>query len=138
MTNQPQEGGDEANKRNNKSMDKEHAKSEASSNPCGACKYIRRKCRTQFTIVHKVFGTNNVSKMLNVALDYHHEMVVSLLYEARARLIDLVYGCFSTMFLFNSIYALFTTHRLFSILIFLLWKKLKRNYLDSFIIIVKR
>ncbi|RDX68162.1 LOB domain-containing protein 20, partial [Mucuna pruriens] len=122
MADQPQEGGDEAtsrviNKCIGKGTDKKCAKSRASTPPCGACKYMKRKCCVQcvfapyfasdqgleqFAIVHKVFGANNVSKMLsNVALDQRHQMVVSLLYEARARLADPIYGCLSTIVSFQ-------------------------------------
>ncbi|RDX94988.1 LOB domain-containing protein 20, partial [Mucuna pruriens] len=105
------------NKRKGKGTNKEHPKSEVTSPPCGACKYIRRKCHiqcifapyfvsdqgsAQFAMVHKVFGINNVSKMLsNVALDHRHEVVASLLYEAQARLTDPVYGCLSAIVAFQ-------------------------------------
>lgn len=77
--------------------------------PCGACKFLKRKCWpqciyapyfdsdqgiTQFTMVHKVFGASNVSKLLqNIPLYKRRDAVNTLIYEALARLRDPVYGC---------------------------------------------
>lgn len=77
--------------------------------PCGACKFLRRKCVTgcifapyfdseqgaaHFAAVHKVFGASNVSKLL-VHIPAHKRLdaVVTICYEAQARLRDPVYGC---------------------------------------------
>ncbi|GLT75805.1 hypothetical protein SLA2020_475020 [Shorea laevis] len=83
------------------------------STPCGACKFLRRKCITgcifaphfgsdqgaaRFAAVHKVFGASNVSKLLlHIPLNRRHDAVVTISYEAQARLSDPVYGCVSTI-----------------------------------------
>ncbi|KAK7286579.1 hypothetical protein RJT34_21667 [Clitoria ternatea] len=85
----------------------------APSPPCGACKFLRRKClngcifapyfgsdqgAARFAAVHKVFGASNVSKLLlHIPTDRRHEAVVTISYEAQARLADPVYGCVSTI-----------------------------------------
>ncbi|GLJ32077.1 hypothetical protein SUGI_0645950 [Cryptomeria japonica] len=82
--------------------------------PCGACKFLRRKCingcifapyfgsdqgAARFAAVHKVFGASNVSKLLlHIPPHRRHEAVVTVCYEAQARLSDPVYGCVSTIF----------------------------------------
>ncbi|XP_030477118.1 LOB domain-containing protein 16-like [Syzygium oleosum] len=82
--------------------------------PCGACKFLRRKCaadcifapyfRTEqgparFAAIHKVFGASNVSKLLlHVPVADRCEAVVTIAYEAQARLRDPVYGCVSQIF----------------------------------------
>lgn len=81
--------------------------------PCGACKFLRRKCisgcifasyfgsdrgAALFAAVHKVFGASNVSKLLlHIPMNRRHEAVVTISYEAQARLSDPVYGCVSTI-----------------------------------------
>ncbi|XP_042512578.1 LOB domain-containing protein 20 [Macadamia integrifolia] len=81
--------------------------------PCGACKFLRRKCisgcifapyfgsdqgAARFAAVHKVFGASNVSKLLlRVPPNRRHDAVVTISYEAQARLSDPVYGCVSTI-----------------------------------------
>ncbi|GMN58414.1 hypothetical protein TIFTF001_027508 [Ficus carica] len=81
--------------------------------PCGACKFLRRKCisgcifaphfgsdqgAARFAAVHKVFGASNVSKLLlHIPVDRRHDAVVTISYEAQARLADPVYGCVSTI-----------------------------------------
>ena len=81
--------------------------------PCGACKFLRRKCiggcifapyfctdqgAAKFAAVHKVFGASNVSKLLsNIPANRRHEAATSISYEAQARLSDPVYGCVSTI-----------------------------------------
>ncbi|CAH8388305.1 unnamed protein product [Eruca vesicaria subsp. sativa] len=81
--------------------------------PCGACKFLRRKCvsgcifaphcgsdqgSARFAAVHKVFGASNVSKLLHhIPVNRRHEAVVTISYEAQARLSDPVYGCVSTI-----------------------------------------
>ncbi|XP_022147803.1 LOB domain-containing protein 20 [Momordica charantia] len=81
--------------------------------PCGACKFLRRKCvngcifaphfgsdqgAARFAAVHKVFGASNVSKLLlHIPVTRRHDAVVTISYEAQARLSDPVYGCVSTV-----------------------------------------
>ncbi|KAL3637031.1 hypothetical protein CASFOL_019330 [Castilleja foliolosa] len=81
--------------------------------PCGACKFLRRKCisgcifaphfgsdqgAARFAAVHKVFGASNVSKLLSHIPDnQRHDAVVTISYEAQARLSDPIYGCVSTI-----------------------------------------
>ncbi|VYS61346.1 unnamed protein product [Arabidopsis thaliana] len=82
--------------------------------PCGACKFLRRKCvadcvfapyfdsvegTSHFTAVHKVFGASNASKLLMmVPASRRLDAVVTLTYEALARLRDPVYGCVGHIF----------------------------------------
>ncbi|KAK1270559.1 LOB domain-containing protein 20 [Acorus gramineus] len=84
-----------------------------SGGPCGACKFLRRKCvggcvfapyfatdqgAARFAAVHKVFGASNVSKLLaRVPAARRHDAVATVSYEAQARLADPVYGCVSTV-----------------------------------------
>lgn len=84
------------------------------SSPCGACKFLRRKCATdcifapyftseqgpaRFAAIHKVFGASNVSKMLfNIPVADRCEAVVTIAYEAQARIKDPVYGCVSHIY----------------------------------------
>ncbi|GAB2234392.1 hypothetical protein Droror1_Dr00003643 [Drosera rotundifolia] len=79
--------------------------------PCGACKFLRRKCNNgcvfapyfgtdqgaaKFAVVHKVFGASNVSKLLaHIPVNRRHDAVVTISYEAQARLSDPVFGCVS-------------------------------------------
>ncbi|KAK4739152.1 hypothetical protein R3W88_002849 [Solanum pinnatisectum] len=85
----------------------------ASTAPCGACKFLRRKCingcvfapyfgsdqgAARFAAVHKVFGASNVSKLLlHIPANRRKDAVVTITYEAQARLSDPVYGCVSTI-----------------------------------------
>ncbi|XP_010274826.1 PREDICTED: LOB domain-containing protein 16-like [Nelumbo nucifera] len=82
--------------------------------PCGACKFLRRKCATdcifapyfcseqgaaRFAAIHKVFGASNVSKLLlHIPLPDRCEAVVTIAYEAQARIRDPVYGCVAHIF----------------------------------------
>ncbi|KAF5459353.1 hypothetical protein F2P56_023307 [Juglans regia] len=82
--------------------------------PCGACKFLRRKCASdcifapyfcteqgsaRFAAIHKVFGASNVSKLLlHVPVHDRCEAVVTIAYEAQARMRDPVYGCVSHIF----------------------------------------
>lgn len=99
--------------------------------PCGACKFLRRKCvngcifaphfasdqgAARFAAVHKIFGASNVSKLLlHIPVSRRNDAVVTISYEAQARLSDPVYGCVSTVlalqqqvfFLLLSFYLLF-------------------------------
>ncbi|KAJ4727109.1 putative LOB domain-containing protein [Melia azedarach] len=77
--------------------------------PCGACKFLRRKCvkgcvfapyfdadqgTAHFAAVHKVFGASNASKLLmRIPVHKRLDAVVTLCYEALARARDPVYGC---------------------------------------------
>ncbi|CAN4111220.1 unnamed protein product [Withania somnifera] len=85
----------------------------ASAAPCGACKFLRRKCingcvfapyfgsdqgAARFAAVHKVFGASNVSKLLlHIPANRRQDAVVTITYEAQARLSDPVYGCVSSI-----------------------------------------
>ncbi|PIA49938.1 hypothetical protein AQUCO_01300578v1 [Aquilegia coerulea] len=86
----------------------------AGAGPCGACKFLRRKCvvgcifapyfdseqgATHFAAVHKVFGASNVSKLLlHIPVHKRLDAVVTICYEAQARLRDPVYGCVANIF----------------------------------------
>ncbi|KAA0035899.1 hypothetical protein IC582_024206 [Cucumis melo] len=78
------------------------------NSPCASCKLLRRRCAKdcifapyfpsddphKFAIVHKVFGASNVSKMLQeLPVQQRGDAVMSLVYEASARVRDPVYGC---------------------------------------------
>lgn len=83
--------------------------------PCGACKFLRRKClpdcifapyidsengASHFAAVHKVFGASNVTKLLvNIPMNKRADAVFTICYEAQARLRDPVYGCISLVFM---------------------------------------
>ncbi|XP_076905248.1 LOB domain-containing protein 16-like [Bidens hawaiensis] len=85
-----------------------------SGSPCGACKFLRRKCAAdcifapyfcseqgpaRFAAIHKVFGASNVSKLLlHVPAADRCEAVVTIAYEAQARIKDPVYGCVAHIF----------------------------------------
>lgn len=115
----------------------EVSRKQNASSPCAACKLLRRRCSQdcifapyfpaeephKFAGVHKVFGASNVSKMLQVSLQYlkniqtllvfhllfscsasasasqelpeehRGDAVSSMVYEANARMRDPVYGC---------------------------------------------
>ncbi|KAF4397136.1 hypothetical protein G4B88_008982, partial [Cannabis sativa] len=52
----------------------------------------------RFAAVHKVFGASNVSKLLlHIPMNRRHDAVVTISYEAQARLADPIYGCVSTI-----------------------------------------
>lgn len=79
--------------------------------PCGACKFLRRKCvagcvfaphfdseqgAAHFAAVHRVFGASNVSKLLHHVPEHKRsDAVVTICFEAQARLRDPIYGCVS-------------------------------------------
>ncbi|WCJ38394.1 LOB domain-containing protein 29 [Euphorbia peplus] len=85
-----------------------------SGSPCGACKFLRRKCvrgcvfapyfchehgASHFAAIHKVFGASNVSKLLaHLPASDRCEAAVTISYEAQARLQDPIYGCVSHIF----------------------------------------
>ncbi|KAL2934702.1 LOB domain-containing protein CRL1 [Bienertia sinuspersici] len=85
-----------------------------SGSPCGACKFLRRKCvrgcvfapyfcheqgATHFAAIHKVFGASNVSKLLaHLPASDRSEAAITISYEAQARLQDPIYGCVSHIF----------------------------------------
>ncbi|KAF3436178.1 hypothetical protein FNV43_RR23270 [Rhamnella rubrinervis] len=85
-----------------------------SGSPCGACKFLRRKCvkgcifapyfcheqgANHFAAIHKVFGASNVSKLLaHLPVSDRCEAAVTISYEAQARLQDPIYGCVSHIF----------------------------------------
>jgi hypothetical protein len=82
--------------------------------PCGACKFLRRKCAAecvfaphfcaedgaaQFAAIHKVFGASNAAKLLQqVAPADRSEAAATVTYEAQARLRDPIYGCVAHIF----------------------------------------
>ncbi|XP_031502619.1 LOB domain-containing protein 29-like [Nymphaea colorata] len=82
--------------------------------PCGACKFLRRKCvkgcvfapyfcheqgATHFAAIHKVFGASNASKLLmHIPVSDRPEAAVTISYEAQARLQDPIYGCVAHIF----------------------------------------
>ncbi|RWW33164.1 hypothetical protein BHE74_00018197 [Ensete ventricosum] len=82
--------------------------------PCGACKFLRRKCvkgcvfapyfchdqgAASFAAIHKVFGASNFSKILmHLPVADRSEAAVTVSYEAQARLQDPVYGCVAHIF----------------------------------------
>ncbi|KAI0500425.1 hypothetical protein KFK09_018637 [Dendrobium nobile] len=82
--------------------------------PCGACKFLRRKCvrgcvfapyfcheqgASHFAAIHKVFGASNVSKLLmHLPVTDRSEAAVTISYEAQARLQDPIYGCVAHIF----------------------------------------
>ncbi|KAE9611440.1 hypothetical protein Lal_00011753 [Lupinus albus] len=88
--------------------------SSSTGSPCGACKFLRRKCAPdcifapyfcseqgadRFAAIHKVFGASNVSKLLlHIPAHDRCEAVVTIAYEAQARIRDPVYGCVSHIF----------------------------------------
>ncbi|XP_052185595.1 LOB domain-containing protein 12-like [Diospyros lotus] len=76
--------------------------------PCACCKSLRRRCSKdcifapyfpsddthKFATVHKVFGASNVGKILQeVPVHQRADAASSLVYEAKARVRDPVYGC---------------------------------------------
>lgn len=81
--------------------------------PCGACKFLRRKCvngcilaphfspeqgTALFAAVHKIFGASNVSKLLmQLPMHSRHHAIETITYEAQARLSDPVCGCVSVI-----------------------------------------
>ncbi|CAN8254292.1 unnamed protein product [Cochlearia groenlandica] len=85
-----------------------------SGSPCGACKFLRRKCAkgcvfapyfcheqgaSHFAAIHKVFGASNASKLLsNLPTNDRCEAAITISYEAQARLQDPIYGCVSHIF----------------------------------------
>ncbi|XP_042480972.1 LOB domain-containing protein 1-like [Macadamia integrifolia] len=81
--------------------------------PCAACRMLRRRCGNDcllapyfpaeeadnFVVVHKVFGASNVIKMLQMVEESKREdYVKSIVYEAKARLRDPVYGSTGAIF----------------------------------------
>jgi hypothetical protein len=86
----------------------------SSGAPCGACKFLRRKCvrgcifapyfgadqgAARFAAVHKIFGASNVAKLLlHIPMPRRCDAVLTISYEAQARLSDPVYGCVATIF----------------------------------------
>ncbi|QCE12184.1 Lateral organ boundary [Vigna unguiculata] len=86
----------------------------STGSPCGACKFLRRKCipgcifapyfdaeqgTIHFATVHKVFGASNVSKLLlSIPVHKRLDAVITICYEAQSRLRDPVYGCVSHIF----------------------------------------
>jgi len=106
--------------------------------PCGACKFLRRKCASdcifapyfcseqgtaRFAAIHKVFGASNVSKLLlHVPVADRYEAVVTIAYEAQARIRDPVYGCVAHIFSLQQqvcgILCILLTHNLYRYICF--------------------
>ncbi|KAK2966406.1 hypothetical protein RJ640_003676 [Escallonia rubra] len=76
---------------------------------CAACKYLRRRCTpncplapyfpadrpVDFRNVRRLFGVNNLNNTLKSVHPYYHEAAMkSMIYEAKARAIDPVGGCY--------------------------------------------
>ncbi|CAL9037872.1 LOB domain-containing protein 1-like [Musa acuminata AAA Group] len=76
--------------------------------PCAACKILRRRCADncvlapyfppteplKFTTAHRVFGASNIIKLLqDLPENQRADAVSSMVYEAKARIRDPVYGC---------------------------------------------
>jgi len=112
------DGSSSGNRRNRSANAAKRAMARATQDepvvtPCGACKFLRRKCSSgcifapyfgtdqgaaKFAAVHKVFGASNVSKHLsNIPAHHRQEAAATISYEAQARLADPVYGCVSTL-----------------------------------------
>ncbi|MED6180178.1 hypothetical protein PIB30_007684 [Stylosanthes scabra] len=85
----------------------EVAKAARRHQPCAACRMLRRRCDSKcllapffppedvhkFLGVHRVFGASNVIKMIQVVEETKREDAVkAMVYEAKARLRDPVYG----------------------------------------------
>ncbi|XP_039021398.1 LOB domain-containing protein 1-like [Hibiscus syriacus] len=81
--------------------------------PCAACRMLRRRCDVncilapyfpgdepeKFAVVHKVFGASNVIKMIQMVEERNREDAAkALVYEAKARMRDPVYGSTGTIF----------------------------------------
>ncbi|XP_031121122.1 LOB domain-containing protein CRL1-like [Ipomoea triloba] len=85
--------------------------SSGAGSPCGACKFLRRRCvpgcvfvpyfcsddgPAIFAAIHKVFGASNVSKLLlQLPVQQRFPAVFSIGIEAQARMEDPIYGCVS-------------------------------------------
>ncbi|GFP96804.1 LOB domain-containing protein 16 [Phtheirospermum japonicum] len=81
------------------------------SQPCGACRFLRRKCTSDcifaphfsseqgpasFAAIHRVFGASNVSKLLShVPVPARRDAIITIAFEAQSRIKDPVYGCVS-------------------------------------------
>ncbi|KAJ3669066.1 hypothetical protein LUZ60_011016 [Juncus effusus] len=76
--------------------------------PCAACKLLKRRCShncpffpyfsplepEKFAVVHKIFGASNISKLLlEVPESQRVDAANSLVYEAKVRLNNPIYGC---------------------------------------------
>ncbi|KAG6427974.1 hypothetical protein SASPL_112222 [Salvia splendens] len=95
-------------------MSNGNAAGSSGGGPCGACKFLRRKCvagcvfapyfdseqgAAHFAAVHKVFGASNVSKLLlHVPESRRLDTVITVCYEAQSRLRDPIYGCVAHIF----------------------------------------
>ncbi|GLJ15087.1 hypothetical protein SUGI_0246610 [Cryptomeria japonica] len=88
--------------------DKMEHPSSSSSSPCASCKLLRRRCTESCVLApffppnepqryieaHRVFGASNIIKMLEgIAMEMRADAVNSMVYEAKARHRDPVYGC---------------------------------------------
>nr|GEX28466.1 hypothetical protein [Tanacetum cinerariifolium] len=92
-----------------------------SNTPCGACKFLRRRCvdgcifapyfspdhgAAMFAAVHKVFGASNVAKQLmQLPVECRDLAALTISYEAQARLVNPVHGCVSTIIALQQVVA---------------------------------
>ena len=111
--------------------------------PCGACKFLRRKCvngcifapyfdsdqgTVHFAAVHKVFGASNASKLLlRIPAHKRLDAVVTLCYEALSRDRDPVYGCVGHIFTLQQQVSL-TFFSFFFFAFFILLTIVKQTY----------
>jgi len=111
------------------------ASSSSLGSPCGACKFLRRKCAAdcifapyfcseqgaaRFAAIHKVFGASNVSKLLlRIPDNDRFEAMVTIAYEAQARIRDPVYGCVSHIFALQQQVQLYITDCIISLYVFM-------------------
>ncbi|KAI8027187.1 LOB domain-containing protein 33 [Camellia lanceoleosa] len=81
---------------------------------CGACKFLRRRSTSEcvfapyfnyneaaahFAVVHKVFGSSNVSELLTThPMNDRREAAITISYEVLTQMHDPIYGCVSPMF----------------------------------------
>ncbi|CAM8922131.1 unnamed protein product [Rhodiola kirilowii] len=89
------------------------ASSGSFNSPCACCKFLKRKCLPdcifapyfppqdphKFINIHKIFGANNVSKLLHELPPHQRsDAVKSMAYEATARIRDPVHGCVAEIY----------------------------------------
>ncbi|GMP98767.1 hypothetical protein CsSME_00046527 [Camellia sinensis var. sinensis] len=85
----------------------------SNSTRCAACKSLRRRCSQdcvlalyfpannaeRFSCVHKIFGTSNVTMMLEqLPIQSRAEAADCMVMEASSRIQDPIYGCTKTIF----------------------------------------
>lgn len=125
-----------------------------SGSPCGACKFLRRKCvkgcvfapyfcheqgAAHFAAIHKVFGASNVAKLLaHLPVSDRCEAAVTISYEAQARLQDPIYGCVSHIFALQQQVCLFVCLFVFNVVFLLSLLKIGFNpILNSVLVVIQ-